>query len=61
MPRGGERSGLRFAVADYARDDQFGIVERRAVRVRQAVAQLTAFVDRPGRLRRDVRADVAGE
>ena len=61
MPGGGERPGLRLAVADDARDDQIGIVERRAVGVRQAVAELAALVDRARRLRRDVRADVAGE
>ena len=61
MPRGGERPGLRLAVADDARDDEFRVVERRAVGVRQAVAELAAFVDRARRLRRDVRADVAGE
>ena len=61
MPRRGERPGLRLAVADDARDDQVGVVERHAVGVRQAVAKLTAFVDRARGFRRDVAADVAGE
>jgi hypothetical protein len=42
LPRGGERAGLRLAVADDHGDDQLGIVERRAVRVRETVAELTA-------------------
>jgi hypothetical protein len=61
VPGGGERPGLGLAVADHARHDEVGVVERRAVGVRQAVAELAAFVDRARRLRRDVRADVAGE
>jgi hypothetical protein len=28
MPGGGERPGLRLAVADHARDDELGVVER---------------------------------
>ena len=61
MPRGRERAGLRLAVADDAGDDEIGVVERHAVGVRQAVAELAAFVDGAGRLRRHVAADVAGE
>ena len=61
MPTGGERAGLRFAIADDARDEQVGIIERRPVGVRQRIAQLAAFVNRAGRLRRDVARDAAGE
>jgi len=43
------------------RDDEVGIVEGRAVRVGQRVAELSPFVDRPGRLGRDVRGDTAGD
>ena len=61
VPGGGQRSGLGFAVADHRGDDQVGIVERRAAGVREHVAQLAAFVDRAGRLRRAVAADAAGK
>ena len=61
MPGGGERAGLGLAVADDARDDEVGVVERRAVGVRQAIAELAPLVDRARRLRRDMRADVPGE
>ena len=50
VPAVGERAGLGLAVADHAGDDQVGIVEGRAVGVRQRVAELAAFVDRAGRL-----------
>ncbi|SAL79986.1 hypothetical protein AWB67_05548 [Caballeronia terrestris] len=61
MPRRGERPGFRFAVADHTGDDEVRIVERGTIRMRQAVAQFAAFVDRAGRLRRDMRTDVAGK
>ena len=61
MPARGQRSGLGFAVADDAGDDQIGIVEGRAIGVREGVAELAAFVDRAGRLRRHVAGDAAGE
>ena len=61
MPAGGERAGLRLAVADDAGDDQVGVVERGAVGVAQRVAELAAFVDAAGRLRGDVAGDAAGE
>ena len=35
VPAGGERTSLGFAVADDAGDDQIGIVERGAERMRQ--------------------------
>ena len=46
VPGGGERAGLGLAVADHAGDDQVGVVEHRAERVAERVAQLAAFVDR---------------
>ena len=49
LPRSFERTGLGFAVADHARDDQVGVVERSAERVHQRVAELATFVDRSGR------------
>ena len=61
MPAGGQRPGLRLAVAHDAGHDQVGVVEGRAVGVRQGVAQFTAFVDRAGRFRGDVAGDAAGE
>ena len=53
--------GLGLAVADDARDDQVRVVERRAVGVREGVAELAALVDRAGRLGRDVARDAARE
>ncbi|MEJ1972478.1 MAG: hypothetical protein WDM96_08505 [Lacunisphaera sp.] len=39
VPAGRERAGLGLAVAHDGRDDQIGIVERRAVRMRQHIAE----------------------
>ena len=61
VPARGERPGLGLAVADRAHHDQAGVVERRAVRVRERVAQLPALVDRAGGLRRHVAGHPAGE
>ena len=61
VPAGGERPGLRFAVADDAADEQVGVVERGAVGVHERVAELAALVDRARRLGRDVARDAAGE
>ena len=61
VPAGRERAGLRFAVADDARDEQVGIVERRAECVRERVPQLAALVNRTRRLRRDMARNAAGE
>ena len=61
VPARRERPGLRLAVADDAGDEQLGVVERRAVRVGERVAELAALVDRARRLRRDVARDPAGE
>ena len=40
---------------------QIGIVERRAVRVHQRIAELAALVDRAGRFRRGVAGNAAGK
>ena len=61
VPARGQGAGLRFAIAHNAGDDQVGIVKRRAKRVRERVAKLAAFVDRAGRLRRDMAGDAAGK
>src|SRR5712664_2235100 len=61
VPGGGQRPGLRLAVADDAGDEQLGVVEGGAVRVRQGVAELAAFVHRARRLGRVVARDGAGE
>ena len=61
MPARRERPGLGFAVADDAGDEQVRVVERRAERVREGVAELAALVDRARRLGRDVRRDAARE
>src|SRR4030095_8815739 len=46
MPARGERSSLGFSVTDHAGHHQVGIVECRAISVRQGVTQLAAFMDR---------------
>ena len=51
FPSAFERPGLRLAIADHARDNQIGIVERRAERMHQRIAELAAFVDRPRHVR----------
>ena len=61
MPARRERARLGLAVADDARDDEIGIVERGAERVPDRVAELAAFVDRARRLRRDVARHAARE
>ena len=61
VPAGGERPGLRLAVADHAADDQVRVVERGAVGVDERVAELAALVDRARRLGRDVARDAARE
>ena len=61
VPAGRERAGLGLAVADHAGDHQAGVVEGRAERVREGVAELAALVDRAGCLGGDVARDPAGE
>ena len=61
VPGGGQRPGLRLAVADHAGHDQVRVVEGRAERVRQGVPEFTALVDGTRRLRCHVRRDAARE
>ena len=61
MPARRQRAGLGLAVADDARDQQLGVVERRSERVGERVAELAAFVDRAGGLRGGVAGDAARE
>jgi hypothetical protein len=56
MPARRERPRLGLTVADDARHEQIGVVERRSERVRERVAKLAALVDRPG----DFGCGVAG-
>ncbi len=61
MPGRGQRPGLGLAVADDARDDQFRIVEGGAERMAERVAELAAFVQRTGTLRRGMAGNAARE
>jgi hypothetical protein len=61
VPARREWARLRLAVADDARDEQIGVVERGAEGVRERVAELAALVDRSGRLGGDMRRDPARE
>jgi hypothetical protein len=60
LPRAFERTGLGFAVADDAGDDEVRVVERRAERVHERVAELAALVDRSGGRHRHVAGHAAG-
>src|SRR5579862_2947906 len=51
LPRAFERCGFRFTIANHACDDEIRIVECRAERMRERVAELAAFVDRSGNMR----------
>ena len=61
MPARCQRSSLRFAVADDTGNDQIGVVEGRSVGMRKGVAEFAAFVNRTGRLRRNVARNAARE
>ncbi|MBV6517660.1 MAG: hypothetical protein HCAMLNBO_00226 [Candidatus Brocadia fulgida] len=61
MPRGSKRSGLRLAVTHHAGDDEIGVIERHAIGMGEAVAELSAFMDGTGSFRGDVAPDMAGE
>jgi len=60
MPACGERTGLGFAVADDAGDDEIGIVEGCSIGVDEGVSELAAFVDGAGSFGRDVAGDSVG-
>src|SRR5215469_3188836 len=59
MPARRKRSCFCFAVANHASDDELGVVERGAVGMGKTVAELSAFIDRARRLRRDVARNPA--
>ena len=59
VPGAGRRAGLGLAVADDARDDQVRVVERRAERGGERVAELAALVDRAGHDRRQMAREAA--
>ena len=61
VPGGRERPGLGLAVADDAGDDEVGIVERRAIGMRQGIAELAALVDGTRRVGGGVAGDAAGK
>src|SRR5262249_245279 len=61
MPRCRKRPGFCLAVSDYACNDQIRVVECGAVGVRERIAELPAFVNRPGRFRRGVTRNPAGK
>ena len=48
VPCGGQRPGLRFAVADDADDGEVRVVEGRAERVRKRVPEFAALLNGPG-------------
>ncbi len=61
MPGRGQRAGFRLAVADHTGDHEIWIVQHRAERVAERIAQLAALMDRAGALRRGVTGNSAGE
>ena len=61
VPARRERPRLGLAVADDRRDEEPRVVERRAERVRERVAELAALVQGAGHLGRDVARDAAWE
>ena len=61
VPAGGERSGLRLAVADDTGDDQVRVVERCPIGVAKGIAQLAPFVNAARRFGRDMAGDAARE
>ena len=61
LPARGKRPGLRLTIADDARGNEAGIVEHRAIRMTQGVAELASFVNRPRSLRRHMTRNSAGE
>ena len=61
MPSGRERAGFRLAVAYGHRGDEVGVIENRAERMRDGVAEFAALVDGAGRFGRNVAGNAAGE
>ena len=54
VPRGSERGGFSFAIADDAGNNEIGIVEGDTIRMQQRVAEFAAFIDGPGDIGRIV-------
>ena len=61
VPGGGQRAGLRLAVAHHAGGDQVRIVRHSTEGVSQGIPQFAALVDGAGRLRRHMTGHTAGE
>ena len=61
VPGGGQRRGLRLAVAHHAGGDEAGVVHDGAEGVGQGVAQFPALIDGAGGLRPSVAGDAARE
>src|ERR1700693_2815439 len=61
VPTGSERASLGFAIAHHTANQQIGIVECGAVSVGDRISELTAFMNRAGRFRRNVARNSAGE
>src|ERR1035441_7633685 len=61
MPRSGHLSGVRLAIAHHAGHDETGIVEHRAERMAQRIAQLATLVDGARTLRRCVAGNSSGK
>ncbi len=61
VPTGSERASLGFAIANDTANQQVRIVERGTIGVGNRVAEFAAFVDRAGRLWRNMAGDSAGK
>src|SRR6476619_1939153 len=61
VPGSSQWTSFSFAITDHCRDDQVGIIERSAARVRQNITQLASFVDRAWRFGSAVTADATGK
>ena len=61
LPGGRQGTRFRFAIANHARNDQPGIVERGAEGMADRVPEFAAFVNRPRRRRRNVAGNPAGK
>ena len=59
VPGGRQRASLGFAVTHDAGNDQIGVVEGGPVGMNERVAEFTALVDGPGRLRRRMARNAA--
>src|SRR3954452_22123453 len=61
VPGSREWTRLRFTIADHRGNDQFGIIECCAARMRENVTEFSAFVNRARCLGRAVTPDTAGK